>query len=110
MENRLCLNKKKVYELPDEVIVDEYTRYNKTPNFEPDICLSNMGRTLRVRKKDETFKQIWVKTNNIDLIDFIKKYDFTKCCNSSTSSRVYLEVWKFKKIILEEFYGVKDGK
>lgn len=107
MENRLCLNKKPVYELPDDVLVDRYTRYSKTPNFEPDICLSSMGSNLRVREKDETFKQIWVKTNNRNLIDFIKKYDFNKCCNSSTNSRVYLEVWKFKKILLEEFYNKK---
>ena len=45
MENRLELNKKIRYELPDEVIVGEY-RYSKDikgynePSFEPDICIN----------------------------------------------------------------------
>ena len=51
MENRLCLNKRPKYELPDEVIIGSYhyskneKRYNE-PDFEPDICINAWGDIL----------------------------------------------------------------
>ena len=46
MENRLELNKKPKYELSDEVLVGEYRRGAKIPNFEPDICINTWGDIL----------------------------------------------------------------
>lgn len=75
MENRLCLNKRPVYELPDEVMVGQYDyRKNKPtiPNFEPDICLCVWGAVGKLSKPKENAKQIWVKADNEELINFIK--------------------------------------
>ena len=113
MENRLCLNKKPVYELPDEVLIGEY-RYSKNmkqykePNFEPDLCVSSYG-TVKVRSKKDNCLQIWIKTNNKDLINFIANFDW-KSKTKTMGNNPVLNIWKFKKIILEEFYGVKYGK
>lgn len=110
MENRLELNKKPVYELPDEVVIGEYrARANKikTPNFEPDICL-NSKYNIKVSNKGNTSDQIWIKSCDNNLIEYIKKYDFNKHLNSVSIKHLY--VLKFKKILLEEFYGVKNGE
>ena len=110
VENRLCLNKKPVYELPDEVIVGEY-RYTqdikqyKEPDFEPDLCVSTYG-TIKVRDKKSNCSQIWIKTNNKDLINFIATFDW-KSKTKTMGNNPVLNIWKFKKTLLEEFYGVK---
>ena len=45
MENRLCLNKKPVYNLPEEIKTGQWVRNDdrpsRTPNFEPNLCLNN---------------------------------------------------------------------
>lgn len=112
MENRLELNKRPVYELPDEVVVGEYRmrpdiKRCKTPDFEPDICL-NSKYNVKVSNKGNASDQIWIKSDNNRLIEYIKKCDFNKHLNSVSIKHLYL--WKFKKIILEEFYGVKYGE
>ena len=112
MENRLELNKRPTYELPDEVIIGEYrkrpdVRCCKTPNFEPDIVL-NSKYNVKVSNKCDTSDQIWIKSCNNNLIEYIKKYDFNKHLNSVSIKHLY--VLKFKKILLEEFYGVKYGE
>ena len=112
VENRLCLNKRVVYELPDEVLVGEYRRRPdikkcKTPNFKPDICL-NTKYKIETGEKKSNSDQIWIKTDNSELIGFIKEYDFSSKIISMSIKHLY--VWKFKKIILEEFYGVKNGE
>ena len=110
MENRLCLNKKKVYELPNEVIVEEY-RYAKSkrdykePKFEPDICITNYG-SIGCDVKKRCCQQLWVKSDNKELIDFINTTDWSMKANRYVSPKIQL--WKFKKIILEEFYGIKE--
>ena len=112
MENRLCLNKKPVYELPDDIKVQIYQssekvkRLNIAPNFEPDICLKLWGNSIKVEEKYKSNCQIWIKTDNKDLINFIKEYKIIKRAVSTQSINVY----HIKKIILEEFYGVKNGE
>ena len=111
MENRLCLNKRPVYELPDEVMVGNYDwRRNKPtiPNFEPDICISAWGNVGEVQVKGEKTSQIWIKTDNKKLIDFIKNINLKEYINGISTLKI--ECWKFKKILLEEFYGVKYGE
>ena len=110
MENRLCLNKKPVYELPDEVLVEEYARYSKYPNFEPDLCITNFTRNFKIDKKERTVNQLWIKTDNKKLISFIINYNWNNTVMSTTSSVRHLTLPLFKKIILEEFYGVKYGE
>ena len=111
MENRLGLNKRPKYELPDEVLVDRYDRYldkkGILPDFEPDICITAFGNIKLVEAR-RTCEQIWVKTDNKKLIDFIENFDFESRLNKITVFR--LNLWRFKKIILEEFYGVKYGE
>lgn len=115
MENRLCLNKKPKYELPDEVIVElyEYQKKdlsrNKIPDFKPDICINIFG-CLGVKEAKATAGQYWIKSSNKELIDFIRNYDFEKLVKNKITNAYTLPLWQFKKILLEEFYGVKDGK
>ena len=109
MENRLCLNKKPAYELPDDVLVGQYGRRKKKPSipdFEPDICITNTG-SIKVKNKYETFCQIWIKTDNKDLINFIKTFDFESRLNKITNAYL-MNINDFKKIILEEFYNKKE--
>ena len=106
MENRLCLNKKPKYELPDEVIVGEYI-YSKYPDFEPDLCINNFPRNFKIDKKERTVKQLWIKTDNKKLISFIINYNWNNTVISTTSSVRHLTLPLFKKIILEEFYNEK---
>ena len=108
MENRLCLNKRVVYELPDEVLVGLYDRGYVKPNFKPDLCLSSFG-TIKVREPEQTVTQLWIKTENKDLLEFIKNFDFNnKVKRAGMTYRISKN--NFKKIILEEFYGVKYGE
>lgn len=105
MENRLELNKKPVYELPDEVIVGKYERRKvngRIPDFKPDICITTFGN-IKEAQPGKTVEQIWFKSDNNDLINFIKTYDWNKEAYKITTPN--LNMWKFKKIILEEFYG-----
>jgi hypothetical protein len=107
MENRLELNKKPTYELPNDVIVSDYRRGVKKPNFKPDICITYRG-SIGVAEADKHHKQIWIKTENKDLLDFIKDYNWKNASKSLSTPDFNLS--KFKKILLEEFYGVKDGE
>lgn len=112
MENRLKLNKRPVYELPDDTRVQIYQssekvkRLNITPDFEPDLCLKIWGNSMKVEEKYKSNNQVWIKTNNKDLVDFIKKYKVDRKAVSIQS----IGVNDVKKIILKEFYGVKDGE
>ena len=107
MENRLELNKKPKYELSDEVLVGEYRRGAKIPNFEPDICINSWGDILGeiIPRKSKSL-QIWIKTDNKELIDFISNFNWYSVCPKHNNSPV-LNIWKVKKIILEEFYNKK---
>ena len=46
MENRLGLNKRPKYELPNEVIIKSYKRNYSNISFEPDLCIVQWGRNL----------------------------------------------------------------
>ena len=105
MENRLCLNKRKIYNLPDEVAIGLYMNKYQDVSFNPDICLCvwGAGNCGKIRKYKEDAKQIWVKTDNEELINFIKRYNWNKEAHKMATPN--LNMWKFKKIILEEFYN-----
>ena len=108
MENRLELNKRPTYELPGEVLIDTYSRNkngDKIPSFNPDLCITSYG-SIKIKEKKETFEQIWIKTDNVELLNYIKTTDFEKKIGRTTNA-YRLHLWRFKKIILEEFYGVK---
>ena len=112
MENRLCLNKKPKYELPKDVKVGFYNKYNDVercliPRFIPDICLNTWG-DMSIGEIKSSSRQIWIKTENKELLDFIKNNNWSKYLQYTTYK--YINVWLFKKIILEEFYGVKYGE
>lgn len=108
MENRLKLNKRPVYKLPDEVITGQWVRNDdrpsRTPDFEPDLCLNNYQK-ICIDKKDAYMKQIWIKTNNKELLQFIKEYDWSRLYDKI--SVPYISEWRLRKIILEEFYNKK---
>lgn len=113
MENRLKLNKRPEYILPNEVIIEEYLKRPdikrcKTPDFEPDIILGNVGAGC-VGVFYDNYKvsnSICIKTDNEDLINFINNYDW-KAVSITSNGLLNLTIWKFKKIILEEFYNKK---
>lgn len=111
IENRLCLNKKPIYELPDDVLIGFYNKYNDVercliPKFEPDICLNTWGN-MSISTKKESSRQIWVKTKNKELLDFIRNNDWSKYLKYTTYK--YINIWLFKKIILEEFYNKNNS-
>ena len=116
MENRLKLNKRPTYELPGEVIVSEYRvrpdiKRCKTPDFEPDIILGNVGAGC-VGVFYDSYKvsnHICIKTDNKELLNFIKEYNW-KNVSFASNGLLCLTLSRFKKIILEEFYGVKYGE
>lgn len=113
MENRLYLNKKPKYELPDEVLIGVYEKRNPprrdiVPDFNPDICLNVWGKIGEIEEKYATKNQIWIKSKNKELLEFIENKDFKDSKNYFIAP--VLSANAFKKIILEEFYGVKDGK
>lgn len=102
------LNKKPVYELPDEIVIEEYRKDYKTPNITPDIVLSCYG-SISIDKQYRTTTQLWIKTDNSDLLEFIKTYNFKKKLSLTIGSPRF-NSWRLKKIILEEFYEVKHGE
>lgn len=111
MENRLNLNKRPSYELPSDVIIEEYIQRPdikrcKTPKFEPDICI-NTKYNVKIDNKCNKTDQIWIKTDNKELIEYIKQTDFNTYINKSISIK-QLYLWRFKKILLEEFYGKQN--
>ena len=106
MENRLCLNKRLKYDLPSDVIVKSYKRNYSNIDFIPDICLVQWGRNVGEEcKMGSHLKELWIKTNNLELIDFLRKYNFRKLRNNAPNYE--LAISDFKKILLEEFYDVK---
>lgn len=108
MENRLELNKRPVYELPDEVIVMEYRKYyNKIPSIEADICISTRGM-IGISDLKKTDRQIWIKSSNLELINFLNNYNYKDYSKGISTNNLYMA--DIKKIILEEFYGEKYGK
>lgn len=105
MENRLKLNKKPKYELPDkDALIKSYKRNYSKISFEPDLCLVQWGRNLGEECKKEThLKELWIKTDNKELMDFIRRYNFRKLRGNAPNYE--LAISDLKKIILEEFYG-----
>ena len=110
MENRWCLNNKKTYELPDkDILMKTYIRKYTTPDFEPDLCVVKWGRNLGEEcVKGSHLKELWIKTDNEELIKFIRSYNFRKVRGNAPNYE--LTANDVKKIILEEFYGVKNGE
>lgn len=107
MENRLELNNRPTYELPSEVIIEEYRKRpdikrSKTPDFEPDIVI-NTKYNIKISNKYEAKDQVWIKASDEKLIKFIKNYNFSKGLKGISIRS--LNIWLLKKIILEEFYG-----
>ena len=110
MENRLCLNKKKIYELPDEVMIGWYRRYyNMIPFENPDLCIGGFGKGClgRVYTPKSVAMEIWVKTDNKELIEFLKAYNFEENKTNTSTSKRCITLDEVKKIILEEFYNKK---
>lgn len=109
MENRLCLNKRPTYELPDEVVIGLYDRGYYCPDFEPDVCISAFG-TIGIREPKQTVTQIWVKSENKELIEFIKNFKFMDNVIKRTGKTYRMSINQLKKILLEEFYREKYGE
>jgi hypothetical protein len=45
---------------------------------------------------------VWIKSDNKELIDFIYNYNWRDSVGAIGSKMI--EMWRFKKILLEEFY------
>lgn len=107
MENRLMLNKKPKYELPDDVLVGLYVRHKKEPSFKPNVCITNYARNIKIDTVGRTVEQIWIKTNNKELLEFIYSFNWNSAIKSAITSARHLTLPLFKKILLEEFYKDK---
>lgn len=110
IENRLELNKRNKrfdYKI-NELETKEYRKNVQTPNFEPDLAMCSWGDIKECSPSTWT-KEVWFKTSNKNLLSFIRNYDWNSLTiykNSANSLPSYV----FKKIILEEFYGVKNDR
>ena len=107
MLNKLKLNKRPKYEIPEDVLIGEYLRGKggKIPNFEPDIIIVSWGRRIKLSlEKFSHVKQIWVKTDNEELKEFILNYDFNKVLYTTNNGSKNLTVNKLKEILNSEFY------
>lgn len=106
------LNKKTELKLPDNTKIqvyqssDKVKRLNITPTFKPDICLKGWGKVWDIEECRKSNYQIWIKSDNKELIEFIKRYKVAKRGVSAQSINVH----QIKKIILEEFYNKKEGR
>ena len=104
MINRLELNKKPVYVLPDNVLVGIYMNKYKEVEFSPDLCICVWGAAVgKICEYRETAKQICVKSDDKNLIDFIKNYNWSDEAHKMATPN--LNMWKFKKVLLEKFYN-----
>lgn len=104
------LNKKKTYELPDEVSIGWYRRYyDMIPNFTPDLCIGAFGKGCLGKEyaPGTVSMELWIKTDNKKLLDFIRNYNFEKKRTNTSTSKRCLPLNELKKIILEEFYNKK---
>lgn len=82
MENRLCLNKKPILKLPNMTIFrvqpsthnikEEYKKWN------PDIriCSYGAGSIGKVLKDDFKSQEVWIISDNKELIDKIKTFNW----------------------------------
>lgn len=109
MINKLKLNKKPVLNLPEDVLISRYTRHKKKkddiPNFEPNLIINNWGTKITTTKtKYERAKQIWIKTDNEELKEFIINYDWVSELYAINKS-YYLSYIKLKEVLLREFYN-----
>ena len=111
MENRLELNKKPKYELPDNTHIVSYVNMkNRTRNidFNYDVAITSMVNYIPSKNFDGKYA-ILIKTDNEDLINFILNYDFNSVRrNNNIGARKGLKSSEVKKIILEEFYKDKQ--
>lgn len=108
MVNKLKLNKRPVINLPEDILIGEYERRFKRssniPDFEPNIIINNWGAKITISKeKKERAKQIWIKTDNEKLKEFILSYDWiSELC--SINKIYYLSTNKLKEVLLKEYY------
>ena len=113
MINKLKLNKKPVVNLPDEdVLIGEYARSkkcgDKIPDFEPNIIINNWGAIRLHNKKFTHASQLWIKTDNEELKEFILNYDWRgnlKAVGAKESASKRLTINKFKEVLLKEYYA-----
>lgn len=111
MENRLKLNKRPTYELPDNTEVVNICRSKtriRNINFKPDISINSIHNFYICNNKSN--QQVGIKSNNKELIKFINNYNWNSLKDNNISGINNLYAIDVKKIILEEFYGVKYGK
>lgn len=101
MENRLGLNTKPTFEVPIDI---EYVYRNDKPNAKSTgLRIARRGNVGKILKDGETRSQEFHIEEVEGIRDFIEKTDWHKVCPSMSAS--CLEMWRLKKIILEEFYG-----
>ena len=109
MENRLCLNKKKEYNLPDGTEIFSYNRSRDKDKVKAiGLRLSSVGASSGKLLKDNEVKcgEIIIKTNNYKIIDFIKSFDFTTIINiNSVNQKKQLDSWKVREVVSNYYYG-----
>lgn len=87
-------------ELPDNIIISTYNKSNnRIPNFKPDLCLNIFGEIDLIKNSS---RQFWIKTDNLDLINFIKDNSLKKYLKGK--SIPCLNILILKRILLENFY------
>lgn len=116
MENRLCLNSVPKFDLPQEIQIrncnpahpSQKSREEMVEAFgEPTLRMVDTQKPIRVLGEGEQrCIETWIWTNNKELEDWIRAYDWNGAVSSVSGGLGSLKIWKLKKIITEEFYNV----
>ena len=106
--NDKYLNSKPTYNIPEGVQVGRYDSYFKIePSFVPDISINRWG-VVGIRGYKETAAQICVKSNDSNLISYLKEYDWCSLVKQDSGTTPVFNKWHVEKIISEYYRGVED--
>lgn len=109
MENRLELNKRPTYELPEGTEIFSYNRSRDKDKVEAKgLRLSSVGASSGRLLKDNETKcgEIIIITNDYKIIDFVKNFDFRALVNiNSVNQKKQIDSWKVRKEVSNYYYG-----
>ena len=107
--NDKYLNSRPKYDIPEGVQIGRYDSYFKIePSFVPDISIKRWGVGVGVRGYKETAAQICVKSNDSNLISYLKEYDWCSLVKQDSGITPSLNKWQVEKIISEYYEGVSN--
>lgn len=109
MENRLELNDKPEYKLPEGTEIFTYNRSRDKDKIKAiGLRLSSVGASSGKLLKDNETKcgEIIINTNDNKIIAFVESFDFKALVNiNSVNQKKQLDSWKVRKEVSNYYYG-----